>query len=651
MTQPTASARSKATRHRRPRSAGRPDLLPSELHAARGKPSLSRRLRYAFDNAISRQPHIVMLWLGLLTLGVVLLVTLVVSVGGISGVNGDEQDTWAEAFWQTLLRILDTGTVAADVGWPARLIGILVTVAGIFLAGSLIGLITNLLDQKLLDLRKGTSLVLERDHTLVLGWSPRVPTIVEQLVLANSSRRKATVVVVASEDKTAMEDTLRSTVPRTGATTIVCRSGQPWTGDALAMGNVGSARSVIVTGGEGDAETVKTLLAIHTSPDPNPPHVVAEIDDEGLARSLERIIGPSLSAVCSDVMVAELAAQACRQRGVAAVLDELLDFQGAEFYFADATALAGRSFGEACLAYPRAAVVGLRSAGRVRLNPNHATVIPPEAEVVVVCEDDSLVTLGPVTRPAPGGTERLVGDRPHARPRRVAVLGWSRLAPRVISEMDEFMAPDTVLDVIIDPALVERSAIDSVVTYNTTLSVVELSGAPEVLADYVHRSDYDQVIVLGARDALSVDEADARTLLTVLALHTHPEQINDGLRIVVELLDQRHTSLARATGADDFVVSDQLTSRMLSQLSENAGLAPIFDELFRPEGTSVQIRPLTPAAAGATFKEVVADGLAQGFTPIGLVDIVTGRVRLAPDKSGPLTLSPDEHAVVIAGGT
>jgi hypothetical protein len=98
-----------------------------------------------------------------------------------------------------MLRVVDAGTFAGDTGWVTRTVGFLVTIAGIFIAGSLIGLIANGVDQRIEELRKGRSTVLEHDHTLILGWSERVPAIVNdcdrhnrkepQSIVARTTRR------------------------------------------------------------------------------------------------------------------------------------------------------------------------------------------------------------------------------------------------------------------------------------------------------------------------------------------------------------------------------------------------------------------------------------------------------------------------------
>jgi hypothetical protein len=146
-------------------------------------------VRYRFDLALARGPLVVIGYLGVVMLAIIALASTILWGAGFKGVNGGPAvHNPGEAFWQALLRVLDSGTFASDSSWPTRIISLAVTLAGIFLAGRLIGLIVNAVDQQIEQLRKGRSAVLETDHTLIIGWSPRLPTILTELVAANANR-------------------------------------------------------------------------------------------------------------------------------------------------------------------------------------------------------------------------------------------------------------------------------------------------------------------------------------------------------------------------------------------------------------------------------------------------------------------------------
>jgi hypothetical protein len=177
------------------------------------------------------------------------------------------------------------------------------------------------------------------------------------------------------------------------------------------------------------------------------------------------------------------------------------------------------------------------------------------------------------------------------------------------------------------------------------------------LTQTVSGREFDHVVILGYRDALNPSEADARTLLTLLLLRrVLTDNAVDGrdCRIVTELLDAGDVELARATGADDFVVSDALSSYFLVQLSENPELGPVFDDLFDAEGSAIGLKPAAwyvKANGAVPFARVVAaarqrDEIAVGYRlahgEYGLPQVV-----MNPPKSAGVSLSAEDQIVVI----
>jgi len=137
------------------------------------KAGLRTRLRYWFDNTMSRGTPALIGWLAIVSVMLIVVISAALAVTGGANIFG--------LFWQTFisafdLAIPDNATVAARVPWFVLALG------GIFLVSALIGLINNGIDKKLEELRKGRSAVIERDHTVILGWSDQVFTVVSELV-------------------------------------------------------------------------------------------------------------------------------------------------------------------------------------------------------------------------------------------------------------------------------------------------------------------------------------------------------------------------------------------------------------------------------------------------------------------------------------
>lgn len=599
------------------------------------------------------------MWLGLLTLSLIVVTALVLLLFHLTGVNGGERDLGIfEALWQSMLRVVDAGTFASDVNWPTRVLGLLITISGIFIAGSLIGLIANAVDLRIEELRRGRSNVLENDHSLILGWSDRVPVIVSELVQAHQSRKRAAVVVIADIDKTEMEDRLREAVPNPGTTRIVCRSGEPWNPPNLVMANLAGARSALVVANGDDNRSVKTLLAVRAVR-PNDPaasshlNVVAEIDHDATTQTVASLM-PGVVTVSSDTVVAELTAQACRQRGLSAVFHELLDFAGDEIYFAPFAQLVGGTYAEAQLAFERAALFGvLHVDGSLHLGPPADMVLVAGDELVGVVEDDSVYL--PAPQPVAGRRLPVETTRVEEVDRRIVIVGWSSLGPKVLRELDEFLDAHTTVELVLDPDLVDVEAIRAGLdTGHVSLELTALRGGPEAIAAHAARHAFHEVIVLGYRESLSADSADTRTLLTLVAFqHLREHHSASSVRVVAELLDQRNVALAEVTGADDFIVSEELTSLMLAQLSERGELGRVFGDLFDRDGCSIELRPSQRygGALATCFADIVVTAISEGASAIGYRRGETGEVVLNPSKSAPLSLNAADEIVVVASAT
>jgi len=618
-------------------------------HGGGGTRKLVALLRYRFDLALSRGPLVIIGYLGLIMIAIILVAATLLAGLRLAGINGGKPLGFPEAFWQSLERVLDTGTFVTDRDWPTRIIALLVTLSGVFLAGSLIGLIASAVDQQIEKLRRGRSSVIERNHTLVLGWSPRLPAILSELVIANANHKHAAFVILAPKPKDEQETELRRLVHDTLTTRVVCRTGDVGSIADLRLVNVEQARSVIVLSGEdGDAGVVKAVLALR-SIDPTfaSIRVVAELEDADYAATLRSLTAGRVATVRAEEVITRLAALVCHQTGLASVFRDLLDFEGDEIYFATVPELDGHTYREALGAFGGASVLGLLRDGTVRLNPDADETFRTGDEVIAIAADDDQVLFTGFPGDVVG---QRVTDLDFAEPRqRIALVGWSQMGAVMLRELDHFLPDGSVVDVIVDRNVYSREQVAIAAARHCEVRVHAIAGDAQSLIDELTGRAYDKAIVLGYRRHLSAADADARSMLTLLALHRLWEDDPNRPRVVAEMLDRANVEIAQTTGVDDFIVSDELSSLMIAQLSERLELQDVFSELFDAEGTFVSLRParLYVPDEETTYLALVAAAAARGETAIGF-RVGTEPISLNPAKSTQVRLGAKDQVVVLA---
>jgi voltage-gated potassium channel Kch len=300
---------------------------------------------------MSRGVSALIMYLGLAVVVTVVLFTVIVLIFGVGPTHNP-----ITALYNALLHTLDTGTQANDTGSGYEAVDLLVTISGIVIFSAFIGVLATTLDERLTNLRKGRSVVLETNHTLILGWSERVFTIVAELAVANESEHKPSIVILAEHDKVEMEDEIRERVGDLRGTRVVCRTGKPTSIADLELVAHQDARSVIVLGRDGDAEpdaaVIKTILALTTATGGvSGRYVVAEIQNASNLAVARLAGGDAVVLVDKPETISRLIVQTSRQSGAAAVYRELLAFDGDEIYMRADPGLVGRTYGDALHAY------------------------------------------------------------------------------------------------------------------------------------------------------------------------------------------------------------------------------------------------------------------------------------------------------------
>lgn len=628
------------------------------------KPSFRLRIRYTFDNLMSRGTRAMVGMLFVLSLIIVLIASAIIILAGLAQDDG-KSITFGEAIWESLMRTLDAGTMGGDTGAGFRTVMLFVTLGGIFIVSALIGVLSNGLEIQMGRLRKGRSQVLEKGHTLVLGWSAQVFTILNELMIANQNQSKACIVVLADKGKVEMEDEIRERVQVLGKTRIICRNGSPIDPNDIDIAGPLQTKSIIVLPPENDdpdTDVIKTVLAITNSSSrrAEPYHIVTQIR-EMKNLNVIKMIGEedNVQAMVTGNIMARIVAQTSRQSGLSVVYTELMNFGGDEVYFKHEPSLVGKTFGEVLHVYEDSSVMGIRKTdGRILLNPPMDSRIENDDQIFALSEDDNTIR--------PSGLDRIpiieVFIRSHGpslepKPEKCLILGWNRNGTTIVHEIDNYVPKGSQVTIVADVYELEKTINQEGELKNQKLVVMQGETTNRNLLDKLRVKEYDHIIVL-ADSKLEPQEADAKTLVTLLHLRDMAEKDETTFSIVSEMLDLRNRKLAEVTKVDDFIVSEHLISLLMSQLSESAELFDVFTDIFDPKGSEIYLKPIGDYVATGepvNFYTVVEAARRRGETTLGYrITSEASDARKAygvhtnPRKSEKVTFSPEDKVIVIA---
>ena len=547
------------------------------------KRSLRERISYWIDCMMSKGTIAMSILLFAVTFAIVIV------IGVIASFTSDEGGVLYQV-WFSLMQTLDAGNLSgvATDNIAYLILMFLATLCGLFLTSVLIGVIATGVEDKLSNLRKGTSVVQEDGHTIIIGFDNNIYAIIQELIEANSNRKNACIVVLGEQPKEEMEDAISSHIQNTATTRVICRSGNLHETYALERCSVETCKSVIVNVHD-DAETIKVLLALSTYiknkelNNPNLRFIVSLQDNQYVDAA--NIAGEGRAAIIyAKDAIARIISNTCRQHGLSQVLTELFNFSGNELYFEKVPELVGKSFKEAIMSFSNAVVVGLQSSGQVKLNPSMDTVIGKDDKIVLLELDDGSYDY----HPAKTVDESKICNNASVSAianNHLIVLGSNEKLPTILTEYSKYVERGTHV-VVVDDDLDEAK----LGTYdNLNITVCTKQVTRELLCEFINK-DANNILLLND-DSQEPETSDSQTLLRLILLRDIADNAGIDFSITTEMRSVDNQRLASQARVDDFVIGSNFASLIMAQISENPNLMPLIDDLLDESGSEMYMKP------------------------------------------------------------
>ncbi len=670
---------------------------------------MRKTLQYRFENFMARGGTSIFLSLVVLFLGALALMFFLRVLVLHSGSAAPDTETLRHHLWITLMEIVDPGSIEEEGNFPIifKALGLITMLSGVVIFSMLIAFITARLENTLYQFRQGHSRVMERGHTVILGWNERIFDLLEEFITEGQTRRRNRIVILSEREKTTMDEELLRQIPSPPKTRIITRSGNPGSGKALEQISLAKARRVVIlsrcsqndstTAKElADTRTLKTIMAVNrrydqgraarkqtpppkkeprSAPGPTLP-VIAEIHQEEKRALVRELSYSAVEPIVIDFWkyLGRLMIQTSLNTGLEQVYEEILSFRGSEFYFTDRYP-GGIPFGELLRHYRTGIPCGILSRdGRVDL-------VPAPSRIPDKTQGDKLLLLAQnrtsaqfsesplfqpqASQPAAAPTAR---QAPYGR-QDILIIGWHNAAPILLEEYPDYIPAQSRITFLLNQP--SRETQDQIRHWKKAsagrMEISILTGDPLSSQDLAQASPFtrDSIIILARNEGeLNSEKIDGETLVTLLLLREiRKNQGDPGVptTIITQLLNSENEDLIRETKVDDFLISNRMMTMMTAQMAVNPQNRLLFEELFQESGREIYLKPLSLYLPPAPAKPAVPSFLDLAESALRREEVCLGYmnrrerhnpaanygIRLNPPRTEHPPLRPQEDYLIV----
>lgn len=598
------------------------------------------RFNYWFDNRMSRGA------LGLIRVLIAASVMFAVIVAGLivlMGFNGEGEV--ASVFWDGIATVINAEMPTFEEGGFGYLVLMsAIAIAGVLFTSVLIGIFTSAIEERINDLKRGNSLVLEKDHIVVLGFHPNEYTLLRELILA-AAGKPACIVVAENMERAEMEQKIIENLTIPDNVRIVCRTADITDPASLEKCSVETCRTIIVNPTD-DLRTIKSILAVSALLDEKG---VPEISVNAIISKTEYRFPPSIaeanniSTLETNRIIAKMIAHSCTQTGLSEAFREVFNFEGSEFYLTSLSGVGGLRFDELMARVEGAVPIGFYRDGAVLLNPAADCVLREDDRILIFSEESDCARLVMAPTEPPTTIEARMVDVVDTT--RTVIIGSNETLPIILTELPEnvscvYLAGERVTEQ-------QRGELEEIAAgRNLVLKTYEgnLRSEP-VLLGLAQMAEH--IVILNDHDR-DVEEADMEAMFLLLNLRDIRRRYGMSFNITCEMQKEHNQRLVMRGDHTDFLVASRMSSLILAQLAENPELIDVFREILSNRGNELYLKDVSMMGleGSYTVRDLRQIMLRQGYILLGHLD-ADKRSMFNPPLSAVITLASGDNLIVL----
>ena len=540
-----------------------------------------KKIKYYFDNLVARGIPSLM---GILILATLIFVLIMGTLAYNVALEWDE--SYPVTLWYTLNHIIDPGYLfgagGAVEGIPFLFIMTLATFWGILVYSLIISFVSSAFFDKLDALRAGRSQIVESGHTVILDFNESVPIMMQEITEANKEGEKRIVVILADVDPTQTLAEIYAITEKHKNTKIIVRKGLITRLDDLEMVAIGQAKSVIIATNN-DITVIRTILALKQTSffQEKSSHAVCKVREYNNVQVINEISEGQVEVIYLAQLKSKVFARTCLHPGLSSIYKNIFSFVGEEIYFDVKDEFVGKTFDELVQTLEGGSAIGILRGTKSLLNPNNNEVFQANDQLILIAAESGKYQLDVAARKDYSSSFKK--DKYVNTVRKILTIGYNKNVPFVLADMEKYVGPKSKLTMLV-PNEQNKEHLESKVSMSN-FDLVDIKVGKTFKYDVLNEltiNDYDTIAIFANQD-ITEEHADAETLLSLLHIDSMRKKLNTRPSIILEIEESVNAEALEYLDVDDFLISNLLVSKIMTQISYDRHLNKVIQELVGEE--------------------------------------------------------------------
>ncbi|MBQ3589710.1 MAG: hypothetical protein II980_04580 [Clostridia bacterium] len=615
----------------------------------------------------------------------------------ISTHKGTGDLNFIESAYQTVMLVLDTGSIEgaiSAVGYPGAIVTILCIIITIFgmivFTGAIIGYVTNYISSYIDNASSGKHKLDISDHIVILNWNGRSAEIINDHLY---SGKKEKIVVIVGENKEEVEreilERIADTINRENKQrkllrlkkfknklTVVVREGSIFSSQTLLNVSIDKAKAIIIMENENELEerkesekgnslTIKALMQVIqiTSSESSYDNqkIIVEVADEwtlGLVNEIIESKGGEDNDVIVPIKVNDVLGQILAQFSLMPelnkVYEEMFSSKGAEFYTIQGDDTDDITYIREYLSEHKHAIplTSMEFRGKKQFFFASANDDDVERKSFMPRADFKV----DINHSFDIGQKNII------------ILGHNSKTQEIMKGFSAFCSEWSTSDREIIRVMVidDKRSLEKMDFYKQYPFVVKTVSATiyqrnkifSAMEEFIDQGEEDTSILILSDDVATGDEIDSSALANLIYVQELIDKKSkeegykqDSIDVIVEIIDPKHHDIISAYNVNNIVLSNRYVSKMISQIGEVDALFEFYGDILTYDEDGKESKEIYIKKASSFFNVLPEESTA--YELIRAVFEASVDPSLPPEKIDPAMLlgyiKPDHTFVLFSG--